>query len=174
MGPRELVLNPKLSAWRHPDGAVKANRLRCSRLLLVEPLARELRRRGRGASRRAVGDWGAVVSARAVLLARLRRPSSSPVQGADAAGAAVGNLAWLARARAVSTRRCARIHALGFGVSLMLVVVGIDQGGPSRRDAVTAGRSERCSCRAESDGAEMPSSVARASSGGHDGRLARG
>ena len=27
MGPRELVLNPKVSAWRHPDGAVKANRL---------------------------------------------------------------------------------------------------------------------------------------------------
>jgi hypothetical protein len=26
MGPRELVLNPKVSAWRHPDGAVKANR----------------------------------------------------------------------------------------------------------------------------------------------------
>jgi hypothetical protein len=56
----------------------------------------------------------------------------------------------------------------------MIVLVGIDRGGASRRDAVTAGRSERFSRSGESDGAEMPSSVARASSGGHDGRLARG
>src|SRR5512140_3321483 len=66
MGPRELVLNPEVSAWRHPDGAVKANRLPprattasapdcCS----PEPLARELRRAGRGASRRTVGGSGA-------------------------------------------------------------------------------------------------------------------
>jgi hypothetical protein len=94
--------------------------------------------------------------------------------GADAAGAATGNPAWLARARAVTTGRCAQIHALGFGVSLMLVVVGIDQGGASRRDAVTAGRSERFSRSGAFDGADTPSSVARAPSGGHDGRLAAG
>ena len=50
MGPRELVLNPKVSPWRHPAGAVKANRppaacneRRCSRLLLIEPLGRRSR-----------------------------------------------------------------------------------------------------------------------------------
>ena len=73
-----------------------------------------------------------------------------------------------------STRRCARIHALGFDVSLMIVVVGIDQGGPSRGDAVTAGRSERFPRSGAFDGADTPSSVARAPSGGHDKRLAAG
>jgi hypothetical protein len=87
----------------------------------------------------------------------------------------VGSLAWLARARAVTTWRCARIHALGFGVPLMIVVVGIDQGAAARRGAVTAGgRPERASCSGEPHGAETPSSVARASSGGHDRRLAAG
>jgi hypothetical protein len=56
----------------------------------------------------------------------------------------------------------------------MIVVIGIDRGGESRRDVVTAGSSERFSRRGESDGAEMPSSVARASSGAHGGRLAGG
>ena len=59
-------------------------------------------------------------------------------------------------------------YPLRFGVLLMIVVVGIDRGGASRRDALTAGRSERCSRSGESDGAEMLSSVARASSGGRE------
>jgi hypothetical protein len=54
----------------------------------------------------------------------------------------------------------------------MIVVVGIDQGGPSRRDAVTAGRSERFSRWGAVDGAGTPSSVARAPSGGRDGLAA--
>src|SRR5450755_1083022 len=65
-------------------------------------------------------------------------------------------------------------YPLRFGVLLMIVVVGIDRGGASRRDALTAGRSERCSRSGESDGAEMLSSVARASSGGRHGWLAGG
>jgi hypothetical protein len=56
----------------------------------------------------------------------------------------------------------------------MIVVVGIDQSGASRRDAVAAGRSERFSRWGACDGTGTPSSVARASSGGHDGRLAAG
>lgn len=96
------------------------------------------------------------------------------MEGVDAAGAAARSLAWRKRARAVSTRRCGRIDALGFGVSLMIVVVGIDQGGASRRAAVTAGRSERFPRSGESHGAETLSSVACASSAGHDGLLAAG
>lgn len=53
----------------------------------------------------------------------------------------------------------------------MIVVVGIDPGGPSRGDAVTAGRSERFSCSGAVD-ADTPSSVARAPSGGRDGLAA--
>jgi hypothetical protein len=56
----------------------------------------------------------------------------------------------------------------------MMFVVGIDEGGASRRDAVTAGRSERFSRSRAVDGADTPSSVARVPSGGHDGRLAAG
>jgi hypothetical protein len=63
---------------------------------------------------------------------------------------------------------------LRFGVLLMIVVVGIDRGAASRRDAFNAERAERFSRSGESDGAETPSSLARASSGGDDGRLAGG
>jgi hypothetical protein len=56
----------------------------------------------------------------------------------------------------------------------MIVVVGIDQGGAARRDAVTARRSERFSRSGAFDGADTPSSVARAPSRGHDKRLAAG
>jgi hypothetical protein len=62
--------------------------------------------------------------------------------------------------------------ALRFCVLLMIVVIGIDRSGASPRDALTAGRFERFSRRGASDGAAMLSSVAGASSGGHDGRLA--
>ena len=54
----------------------------------------------------------------------------------------------------------------------MIVVVGIDQGGAARGDAVTAGRSERFSRSGAVDGADTPSSVARAPSGGRDGLAA--
>ena len=74
----------------------------------------------------------------------------------------------------MTTRRSARVHALGFGVSLMIVVVGIDQVGASRRDAVTAGRSERFSRRRAFDGADTLASVVRAPSGGHDARQTAG
>jgi hypothetical protein len=68
MGPRELALNRK-SVSLPPSGRRRqgesspgaCNDRRRSRLLLVEPLARKLRRPGRGASRRAVCDSGAVV-----------------------------------------------------------------------------------------------------------------
>jgi hypothetical protein len=56
----------------------------------------------------------------------------------------------------------------------MIVVVGIDQCGASRRDAVIAGRSERFSRGGACDRAETPSSVARVPSGGHDERRAGG
>jgi hypothetical protein len=56
----------------------------------------------------------------------------------------------------------------------MVVVVGIDQVGAARRDAVSAGRFERFSRRVASDGAKKSSSVARAPFGGHDGRPAEG
>jgi hypothetical protein len=98
--------------------------------------------------------------------------------GAGATAAAAGALPWLARARAVTTRRCGRIELVGFGVCLMIVVVGIDRVGASRREAVGAGRSERFSRRVASDGAKKLSSgaraVARAPFGGHDGRPAAG
>ena len=44
----------------------------------------------------------------------------------------------------------------------MIVVVGIDQGGASRREAVIAGRSGRFPRGGASDGAGTPSFVARA------------
>jgi hypothetical protein len=75
--------------------------------------------------------------------------------------------------RAVTTRRWARIYALGFGVSLM-IVVGTNQAGASRPDVVTAGPLERFSSRGACHCANAPSSVAGAPSGGHDGRLAGG
>jgi len=56
----------------------------------------------------------------------------------------------------------------------MIVVIGIDQPEASRRGAVTARRSQRFSRSGAVDGADTPSSVARAPSGGHDGRLAAG
>jgi hypothetical protein len=62
MGPRKLGSEPQSvsvapSGWRRQGESSPGacNNRRCSRLLLVEPLARELRGPGRGASRRAVG-----------------------------------------------------------------------------------------------------------------------
>jgi hypothetical protein len=56
----------------------------------------------------------------------------------------------------------------------VIIVVEIGQGGVSRRDAVTARRSERFSRGGAFDGADVPSSVIPAPSGGHDRRLAAG
>ena len=80
MGPRELVLNPKLSAWRHPDGAVKANRLPPRATTAGAPDCYssnrslcELRRpRPQRLSPPPLGD-GQPTSLLAVLLARVRR-----------------------------------------------------------------------------------------------------
>lgn len=55
------------------------------------------------------------------------------------------------------------IYALGFGVSLMVIVIGIDRARASRINPVTVARAERPS-----------RGGARALSGGHDGRLAGG
>jgi hypothetical protein len=62
------------------------------------------------------------------------------------------------------------MDALGLGVSLMIVFVGIDQGRASRRVTVTV-RSERFRPSGEFDGAETSSSLAP---GGYDEWPARG
>ena len=115
MGPRELVLNPEVSAWRHPDGAVKANRLpprcndrRCSRLLLVEPL-------GVSFAGPAAAPLAAPLATGAPSFCALRgpraasttSPSSSPVQGLTPPEPRSATWRGLARARAVRTRRWA-------------------------------------------------------------------
>ena len=71
-------------------------------------------------------------------------------------------------------RQCTRIHPLGFGVALMIVVVVIDQGGALPCEAVAVERSERPLRSGEGNGAGTWSSVGRAPSGGHGGRLAAG
>ena len=102
MGPRELVLNPEVSAWRHPDGAVKANRLPPRATTAGAPDCCS-------SNRLAVSFAGAAAAPLAAPLATgapsfLRAPCSPrgfddfsvivSRAGADAAGAAVGNLAW--------------------------------------------------------------------------------
>ena len=155
------IKDRRVKRWRHLDLGAS----RC----VIECELRRLRCPGCG-ERPEMVLWACLC----FLRASAASPSSSLLPGVDGAGAATGNAAWLAGARAVTTRRCARIHALGFGVSLMMFVVGIDEGGASRRDAVTAGRSERFSRWGACDGAGTPLSVARAPSGGHGGRLAAG
>jgi len=69
-------------------------------------------------------------------------------------------------------QQCPRIHPLGLGVALMIVVVVIDQGGASC-EAVAVERSERPSRSGACNGAGTPR-PSRARSGGHDGRLVAG
>jgi hypothetical protein len=73
----------------------------------------------------------------------------------------------------LQAQRWARIHALGFGVSLM-IVVGTDPAGASRCDVVATPPFMRFSGSGACHGASAPSSVAGAPSGGHDGLLAGG
>jgi Leucine carboxyl methyltransferase len=63
------------------------------------------------------------------------------------------------------------VRSVGFGVSLMIAIVGTDQGGASPGDVVAAARSERWLRSGASDDARAAVSGSRLQSGHHEARL---